>query len=88
LTCLFLILRVNIEIAEVYKNADGKTKALFGLTEWSYAYKYFYIIPLLYSLVIAVYSTKNRTSKASIFTIGLALVSILLIFIRIWKWLI
>jgi uncharacterized membrane protein len=75
-----------MEIAEIYKNADGKTKTLFGIMEWSYAYKYFFIIPLLYSLVIAIYSTKNGTTKASLFAIVLTLFSILLIFIRIWKW--
>lgn len=88
LTCIFLIIKINIEIAEVYKNADEKTKALFGIIEWGYAYKFFYIIPLLYSLVIAGYSTKNGTTKASLFIIGLALLSILLIFVNIWKWLI
>jgi hypothetical protein len=85
---LFFVVKANIEIAEIYKNADGKTKALFGIIEWSYAYKYFYIIPLLYSLVIAVYSTKNGTTKASIFAIGLVLFSILIIFVSIWKWII
>ena len=85
---MFFVVKANIEIAEIYKNADGKTKALFGIIEWSYAYKYFYIIPLLYSLVIAVYSTKNGTTKASILAIGLVLFSILIIFVSIWKWLI
>ena len=85
---MFFVVKTNIEIAEIYKNADGKTKALFGIIEWRYAYKYFYIIPLLYSLVIAVYSTKNGTTKASIFAIGLALFTILTIFVSIWNLLI
>lgn len=85
---MFFVVKANMEIAEIYKNADGKTKALFGIMEWSYAYKYFYLIPLLYSLIIAFYSTKKGTTKASLFAIGLAFLSILLIFIRIWKWLI
>jgi hypothetical protein len=77
-----------VELAEIYKNADGKTKAMFGIIEWGFAYKYLYIIPLLYSLVIAVYSTKNGITKASKFIIGLALFSIFIIFINIWKWLV
>ena len=85
---MFFTIKVNLEMAEIYKTADGKTKALFGLIEGGYAYKYFYIIPLLFSLVIAIYSTKNGTTKASIFAIGLVLFSILLVFVRIWKWLI
>lgn len=89
LTCLFFLVKANIEIAEIYKNADGKTKALFGITELGYFYsKFLYIIPLLYSLVTAIYSTKNGTTKASKFTIGLALFTILIIFVDIWKWLI
>ena len=85
---MFFTIKANIEIAEIYKTVNGKTKALFGIIEWRYAYKYFYIIPLLYSLVIAIYSTKNGTTKTSIFVIGLALFSIFLIFVSIWKWLI
>lgn len=88
LICIFFTIKANLEMAEIYKTADGKTKAMFGLIEWGYAYKYFYIIPLLYSLVIAFYSTKKGTTKASLLAIGLALFSILLVFLRIWKWLI
>ena len=85
---MFFTIKANVELAEIYKNADGKTKALFGIIEWRYLYKYFFIIPLLYSLLIAGYSTKNGTTKASIFAIGFALFSILIIFIRIWEWMI
>jgi hypothetical protein len=61
IVALFII---NREIALRYLSSDGKTKALFGIIEiFSFSYKYFFIIPAIFSLSTAFLAIKKREFK-------------------------
>ena len=48
------LIYINIDIANRYVNADGKTQALFGIIELlEYSYRYLILIPGILSLVLA-----------------------------------
>jgi len=78
---------INIQIAIKYKRADGKTKALFGITELlSFGYKYYVAIFGIISLVYAVLNLKtdNQTNK-KLTAFLLSLFAIAIVFARIWR---
>ena len=78
---------INIQIAKVYLRADGKTRALFGLTELlQFGYQYYISALGLVSFVLAIMCFKNKIHKGkTAFTIILGISAIVLVFIRIWR---
>ena len=77
---------VNREIALRYISSDGKTKALFSLVEYSFSYKYYFIISGTFSLILAIFAIKKQEAKWLAFTVLiLSLFSIVLVFIEFWK---
>jgi uncharacterized protein with ACT and thioredoxin-like domain len=89
ITSIILTVKTNIDIVEAYLKADGKTKALFGIVEMVYDYKYFFLILTTISLILSLYSRKKAESKLMFFiAIVSSIVSVALIFMRIWTWII
>jgi hypothetical protein len=84
---VLIVININHEIAQRYLSADGKTQALFGITELlSFSYKYYFLIISLISIVLLIFSLRKREDKLIIgFAFGLSLFSILPIVVRIWK---
>lgn len=75
---------INIQIAKNYMEVDGKTRALFSLTELlSYDYQYYVVIFGLAALILALFSTapKNKKLIAAIF----AVLAIAFVFARAWR---
>lgn len=78
------IINLNLEIAVLYKAAGGKTRALFGLTEMQFFYKYYFLIPGMIGLILAIKSYSKELKVFSIFTIVLSIISVVTIFLRLW----
>jgi hypothetical protein len=86
LVCIIVIIKINHDIALVYISSDGKTQALFGLVEISFYYKYYFILLSLISLIFAITGFKKREKKLInriAFLIGL--LSLIFIFLEIWR---
>jgi len=85
--CIAIILKINTDIAHTYLQSDGKTKALFGITETLVFYYQYYFIGLsLIALVLAIIGTKrkeNRLMNRLSYIIGL--LSLIMIFLRVWR---
>jgi len=81
---------LNYRLAKLYIAADGKTRALFGIVEISnYAYKIWVFIGGILALILAIIALKKKESKI-IYRLSflLSLITMLLVFIRFWKWMI
>ena len=78
---ILITLWINIKIAKVYLNSDGKTQALF-FTEFTFGYQYYIVLIGMISLIFALYSLGKSKKLLSIF---LSLLAILFVFVRIWR---
>ena len=54
-----IVLWINFQIAERFELATGKTRALFGITELQYNYKYYFAIGGLIALILAFRSARR-----------------------------
>lgn len=83
LTTLWL----NYQIAKEYLSVSGKTRALFGINEiLQFGYQYWVVLAGLVALILGIMSTVKSTSTAFKWAaILLSLLSIALVFIRIWR---
>jgi hypothetical protein len=85
--CIVLILLINYIIALRFNSADGKTQALFGIIELTnYSYKYYFVLLSFISLVFAI-AAKRRKEPVKLNRIAfiLGIISLVLIFLRIWR---
>jgi hypothetical protein len=85
LSCLSLSLTIwiNLSIASRYEQAVGKTRAVFGLTELTYGFQYWTSILGLAALIVGFRVRGNAILRLA--SILLSLVSIVLVFARIWR---
>ncbi|WP_133055255.1 hypothetical protein [Niastella koreensis] len=86
LSCISLIATtwINISIAKRYLHADGKTRALFGMNELlSYGYQYLVAILGITALVLSL--TSRPRSRFQLICITLSILSIILVFVRLWR---
>lgn len=86
LTVIFAI-KINLDILHDYLYVDGKTRALFGLTELKYFYKYYFLTIPVIALLFLIFAFKNQ--EFNIFKYSatfLVLISILSVFLNFWKW--
>jgi hypothetical protein len=84
---ILIVLNINHDIALRYLSSDGKTRALFGITEiLSFSYQYYLVILSVLSIVITFISIRKKEKKRTIIlAISLSILSIVLIFSRIWR---
>ncbi|HVX50374.1 MAG TPA: hypothetical protein VHB48_09455 [Chitinophagaceae bacterium] len=75
---------INLVIANRYLTADNKTRALFGIVETGFLYKYYFVILALTGLIssLFIFNTGRAAKIATLFS----LLSILLIFTGVWRW--
>ncbi len=78
---------INVQIALEYKRVDGKTRALFGITELlSFGYQYYVVIFGIVSLIYAVLNFKaNSQTNKKLTALLLSLFAIAFVFARIWR---
>lgn len=87
LIVIFGAIRVNNLIAQAYLKATGKTKALFGLTELMYAYKYYFLVGSLAAGILVWHASLKKEKLKWRITAGLfVLVSILAVVLKMWTW--
>ena len=84
LISIIITIVINIRIANEYLRVDGKTKALFGLKEiLQFSYQYYVCILGVAAMIFAVKANNIIVSKTM--TLLLAISSIVLVFIRLWR---
>ena len=85
--CIAIIIKINIDIAHRYFQSDGKTQALFGITETLVFYYQYYFVGLgLIALVLAIVGSKKKEQKiinGVAYIIGI--LALILIFARVWR---
>jgi len=85
--CISIITKINIDIAQRYLHSDGKTQALFGITETLvFYYQYYFIGFSLGALILAIIGTRrkeNRYVNRLAYIIGI--ISLIIIFARVWR---
>lgn len=77
----------NYRLAEMYLNADGKTRALFGITELVELHIKFYLsFGVIIGLFFAWFAKQRKEKSRSIYVgVILNLLALCLLFIRIWR---
>jgi hypothetical protein len=87
LASIITTLCINYQIAKEYLRVDGKTQALFSIKELlQFGYQYWVAIAGLVALILGIIGTVKSTSTAFKWAaILLSLLSIALVFVRIWR---
>ena len=77
----------NYKLAKIYLKVGGKTRALFGITELVHLEMKIYMgLVSLISLTVGIIAFQKQENKLlSTLSIYLSGISIILIFIRLWK---
>jgi len=85
--CISIIIKINIDIAQRYLQSDGKTQALFGITEtFEFYYQYYYLGLSLIALILAMIGTKRKENSLINRTAYIiSLISLIIIFARVWR---
>jgi hypothetical protein len=80
------VIWTNLQIAQRYKTADGKDRALFGITVVLYSYKLFFAAGALFAILLAISAAERGARKSSVvFAFAFSLVSLTMVFLRLWK---
>jgi hypothetical protein len=85
--CIAIIIKINIDIAHRYFQSDGKTKALFGITETLvFHYQYYFVGLSLIALAFAILGSKRKEQKiVNRVSYIIGAISLILIFARVWR---
>ncbi|MEI7735410.1 MAG: hypothetical protein WCI49_08080 [Ferruginibacter sp.] len=80
-------LLINYQIAKEYLNVHGKTRALFGIKELlQFGYQYWVALAGIIALILAIIGiVKSSASGYKWTVILLSLLSIALVFARVWR---
>ena len=78
---------INYKIAQRYLRADGKTRALFGITElFQFGYQYYLAIPVTIAFIFALAAIRNNRQQGKlVFALLISLFAIVLVFVRCWR---
>lgn len=84
--CLIFSVKVNINTYQDFIRSTGKTRALFGLSELKYSYKYYLgIISLIGFLISANYLRKKENILLLSIAMSISILAIIISFFRIWR---
>ena len=88
ITIIILVL-INKQIATQFEASSGKTRALFGIIELTYSYKYFMTVGGILAVILAHFAIqKGETRLLSLFAIIVAIIAMTTMFLRIWTWMV
>lgn len=86
LTGLAMLLKINHNIALVYEMSGEKTRAVFGLVELGFLYKYYTGIFGLTAIVLSILALQNREKKLWVRTaMVFSIVAFVATFMKLWK---
>lgn len=87
IACVIAVIIVNLKIANQYLLSDGKTKAMFGLIEiTAFLYQYYFVALGIISLIFGLIAIKKKELKLLYQTaLFLSILSIISVFIKLWK---
>lgn len=86
ITGFILLVKINLDIAHVYQMAHEKTRAVFGLLELSFVYKYFAGIFGLVAIILTVFAYLKKEKLQWVKTAAVfSVVAFLVTFLKIWK---
>jgi len=87
ITSLLATAKINLDIAKRYLTSDGKTQKLFGLIEiTNFYYQYYFVLFGFIALGFAIFATVRKEKKIiNQISYGLAIFSIIIIFVRLWR---
>jgi hypothetical protein len=90
LISIVITIFINYHIAKEYIRVDGKTQILFGIKELlQFDYQYWVAVAGFVALIFAIIgSVKSYSPSYKWATILLSLLSIAMVFVRIWRLLI
>ncbi len=84
--CFFLAVKVNVDIHSDYIQSKGKTRALFGIIELKYTFKYYYgILAFICFFVLLILFRKKENRLIVLISMAISFVTIILSFFRVWK---
>lgn len=88
LICIGATVFQNFRLLRMYRQARGKDKALFGITEISELDVKLYIgIGIVFGLILALVAIRKKENRTLSYTAVLfALLSSLLLFVRLWTY--
>ena len=78
---------INIDISKEYVRVDGKTRALFGIKElYQYGYQYYVAGLGITSLIFLIFSRGGNFQPYKMkIAIILSILSLIIVFARIWR---
>lgn len=84
--CLIFSVKVNINTYQDYIQSTGKTRALFGLSELKFSYKYYFgIISLIGFIISANYLRKKENRLLVSIAMLISILAMIMSFFRIWR---
>jgi hypothetical protein len=80
------VIWTNLAIAARFNASTGKTRALFGIIESTYSYKYFFAIGGVLATLLGVIAARRRQRQRwlAVVAIVLGLSSLALVLVRMW----
>ena len=87
LASMVITFMINIQMARQYLRSVGKTRALFGVNELlQFGYQYYVVLLGVVSLVLALLGGRGILQKRKfLIAVVLSLLSIAMVFLRIWR---
>lgn len=85
--CILIVFLIDFKIGRQYLSSSGKTQALFGIVEiLSFSYKYYFIVVALSSIIFSIIGNRKRENpRINWLAFGLSVVSLIIIFIPVWR---
>lgn len=77
---------VNAKIYNHFLHSDGKTKALFGIVEYQYFYKYYFLCLSIISLIFSSIAIKKKEKQVFIIiSFIIFILSVFFVTISFWR---
>lgn len=88
--CIVVVFKIYHDILIQYLASDGKTKALFGIIEIAqFSYKYYFLSLSLLSILFAILAILKKEKRSLIIlAFILSTLSIISIFVDLWRFMI
>ena len=84
--CLIFSVKANINTYQAYIQSTGKTRALFGLSELKFSYRYYFGILAFMGFLISTYLLRKKENQLIIsIAMFISILATIVSFFRIWR---